>query len=82
MDALAGFASLLAKRGDHKSALQLLLICINHTSTVAETKARAGKLAAELKEKMTLEEIESARIFPRQAPSKRLQGIFWNRQLI
>ena len=63
IDALAGFASLLAKRGDHKSALQLLLICINHTSTVAETKARAGKLADELKEKMTWEEIESARIF-------------------
>ena len=63
MDALAGFASLVAKRGDHKSALQLPLICMNHTSTVAETKARAGKLAAELKEKMTLEEIESARIF-------------------
>jgi len=63
MDALAGFASLFAKRGEYKNALQLLLICINHSSTVAETKARAGKLADELKEKMTLEEIESARIF-------------------
>ena len=63
MHALAGFASLLAKRRDHKSALQLVLICINHISTVAEIKVQAGKPAAELKEKMTLEEIESAQIF-------------------
>ena len=74
---LTSFANLLARRGDHKRALPLLLICINHTSTAAETKARAGKLAGELKEKMTLAEIESARIFPRPARLKRLQGIFW-----
>ena len=60
---LTSFANLLARRGDHKRALPLLLICINHTSTAAETKARAGKLAGELKEKMTLAEIESAQIF-------------------
>jgi len=41
----------------------LLLICINHTSSVLATKVRAGKLARELKAKMTLEWIESARIF-------------------
>ena len=28
MDALFGFAGLLAKRGDHKNALQLLMICL------------------------------------------------------
>ena len=63
MDGLAGFARLFAKRGEYQNALQLLLICINPSSTVAETKACAGTLADELKEKMTLEEIESARIF-------------------
>ena len=63
MDALAGFASLLAKRGDHKNALQLLTICLNHSSTVAETKVRAKKLAAEVKARLTLHEIQSAEIF-------------------
>ena len=75
---LAGFANLLARRGDHKRALPLLLICINHTSTVAETKARAGKLAAELQEKMTLEGIESARIFWK--PSADLNLRVWDAQ--
>jgi hypothetical protein len=51
---LAGFANLLARRGEYKNALQLLLIRSNHSSTVAETKVRAGKLAGKLKEKMTL----------------------------
>ena len=63
MDALVGFASLLAKRGDHKNALQLLMICLNHSSTVAETKVRAEKLAAEAKVKLTLHEIQSAETF-------------------
>ena len=63
MDALFGFASLLAKRGDHRNALELLMICLNHPSTVAETKARAKKLAADVKEKLTLDEIQSAETF-------------------
>ena len=62
MDALVGFAGLLAKRGDHQKALQLLLICLDHSSTVAETKNRAGKLAAEVKEKLTAQEIESVKV--------------------
>jgi predicted ATPase/transcriptional regulator with XRE-family HTH domain/Tfp pilus assembly protein PilF len=60
MDALVGFASLLAKRGDHQNALQLLMICLNHSSTVAETKVRAERLAAEVRAKLTLHEIQSA----------------------
>jgi tetratricopeptide (TPR) repeat protein len=63
MDALFGFASLLAKRGDYRNALQLLMICLNHPSTVAETKGRAKKLAAEVKANLTLPEIESAETF-------------------
>lgn len=68
MDALAGFASLLAKRGEHQKALQLLLICLDHSSTVAETKGRAGKLAAEVKEKLTPQEIESVEVFVENYP--------------
>ncbi len=63
MDALVGFASLLAKRGDHKNALQLLMICLNHSSTVAETKVQAEKLAAEVKAKLPLDDIKSAETF-------------------
>ena len=62
MDALVGFARLLARRGEHQKALQLLLICMDHSSTVAETKARAAKLAAEVKEKLTPQEIESVKV--------------------
>ena len=75
---LAGFANLLAKRGDHKRVLPLLLICINHTSTVLATKVRAGKLAGELKEKMNLEWIQSARIFWK--PSADLNLRVWDAQ--
>jgi hypothetical protein len=62
MDALVGFASLLAKRGEHQKALQLLLICLDHSSTVAETIVRAEKLTAEVKEKLTPQEIESVKV--------------------
>jgi len=63
MDALVGFASLFAKRGAHKNALQLLMICLHHSSTMAETKVRAEKLITEVKAKLTLHEIQSAEIF-------------------
>jgi tetratricopeptide (TPR) repeat protein len=63
IDALVGFASLLAKRGELDTALQLLLISLKHPATIVETKVRAGKLAAEVKDRLTLEEIESAQIF-------------------
>lgn len=63
LDALVGLASLFAQRGEHENALRILLICIDHPSTVAETKVRAGKLAAQLKEKLSAEKFESARNF-------------------
>jgi len=62
MDALVGYASLLAKRMELKSALQLLLISLDHPATVAETTVRADALAVEVKAQMTPEEVESARI--------------------
>jgi predicted ATPase/Tfp pilus assembly protein PilF/DNA-binding XRE family transcriptional regulator len=62
MDALVGYASLLAKRRKFKLALPLLMISVNHPATVAETKARADVLAVKVKAQMTLEEVESARV--------------------
>ena len=80
MDALAGFASLFARRGDHQNALQLLLICLDHSSTVAETKARAAKLAAELKAEMTSEEIECAQLFAKENTFELLHMRYLGRQ--
>jgi hypothetical protein len=63
MDALVGLAGLMAKRGDLKSSLQSLLVSLNHPPTVAETRARAEKLAVQVTEKLTAEEIKSAHSF-------------------
>jgi predicted ATPase/transcriptional regulator with XRE-family HTH domain len=63
MDALVGFAGLLAKRREHRRALQLLLISIKHPATIAEIKVRAGTLADEVKAKLSPEEIDSAQTF-------------------
>jgi predicted ATPase/transcriptional regulator with XRE-family HTH domain len=63
MEALVGFASLLAKRGAYQHALPLLLISLDHPATIAETKVRAGKLADEVKANLTPQEIESAQTF-------------------
>jgi predicted ATPase/transcriptional regulator with XRE-family HTH domain/Tfp pilus assembly protein PilF len=62
MDALVGLASLLAKRGELKSALQLLIISLDHPATVAGTKFKADALAVQVKAQMTLEEVEAARV--------------------
>ena len=62
MDALVGYASLLAKRREFKSALPLLMISLDHPATVAETKVRADALAVHVKAQMTLEEVESVQI--------------------
>jgi len=63
IDALVGFAGLLAKRGDQQRALQLLLLSMNHPATISEIKVRAGKLADELKLQLSQEQIESAQNF-------------------
>jgi hypothetical protein len=60
MDALVGYASLLAKCREFKSALPLLLSSLDHPATVSETKARADTLAVKVNAKMMLEEVESA----------------------
>jgi len=68
MEAIVGIASAHAKHADHQYALQLLLICIDHPAIMQETRVRAEKMAAELKEKLTSKEIKSAKIFTKDNP--------------
>ena len=49
LEALAGFASLQAKRGDMEHALELLLIVLNHPASFQETKNRAAVCASNWK---------------------------------
>jgi len=59
LEALVGIASLRAKRGETQSALELLLIVLNHPACDQETKNRAEKLRAELETQLTPPEIET-----------------------
>jgi tetratricopeptide (TPR) repeat protein len=59
LNALIGLASLLAKRGEVKQALELLLIVMNHPASIQETRDRASHLRAELETQLTPLQIES-----------------------
>jgi len=59
LEALVGIASLRAKRGETQSALELILIVLNHPACDQETKNRASALQAELEAHLTLVEIEA-----------------------
>ena len=48
LEVLVGIASLRLKRGETQSALELLLIILNHPACDQDTKNRAEKLRAEL----------------------------------
>jgi predicted ATPase len=63
LESILGIAGVQAKHGDYPRALELLLIVTHHPAAIPKSKDRAGKLAAELKEKLTPGEIESAQIF-------------------
>ncbi len=60
LHALAGFASLQAKRGNTEHALELLLIVLNHPASVQDTKNRAAPLRAELEAQLTRQQVEAA----------------------
>ncbi|HEX9076593.1 MAG TPA: hypothetical protein VF932_12485, partial [Anaerolineae bacterium] len=60
LEALVGLASLQANRGDAQSALELLLIVLNHPASLQETKNRAEKLRLELEARLTPQQIEIA----------------------
>ena len=59
LDALVGLASLQAKQGDREHALELLLVVLNHPSSLQDTKNRAAQLRAELEALLTPSQIES-----------------------
>jgi len=58
LEALAGLASLQAKRGDIEPALELLLIILNHPASPQETRNRAAHLRAELEAQLTRQQVE------------------------
>jgi tetratricopeptide (TPR) repeat protein len=60
LEALVGLASLRAKKGDMQSALELLLIVLNHPASPQETKKRAGILRADLESRLTPQQIQAA----------------------
>jgi predicted ATPase/DNA-binding XRE family transcriptional regulator len=59
LEALVGLASLRGKRGETQSALELLLIILNHPACHQEIKNRASALQAELEAQLTPTEIEA-----------------------
>ena len=59
LEALAGLASLQAKRGNLEHALELLLIVLNHPASVQGTKDRATRLRTELEVQLTSQQIET-----------------------
>ena len=59
LEALAGLASLQAKRGDMEHALELLLIVLSHPASFQETKNRAAELRVELESHLTPQQIQA-----------------------
>jgi tetratricopeptide (TPR) repeat protein len=62
LEALVGFASLQAKQGDTKRALELLLLVLEHPASLQVTKNRAIALQAELEAQLPPAYIETIRI--------------------
>lgn len=60
LDVLVDIADLQAKRGNRSFALQLALYCIANSSALMKTKARAEKLAEELKVRITAHEPDAS----------------------
>ena len=58
LESLVGLASLQAKRGEMETALELLLIVLNHPASYQETRNRALQLRAQLEVQLTHQEIE------------------------
>ena len=58
LEALAGFASLQARRGNKEHAIELLLIVLNHPASLQATKNRASDLRADLEAQLSPAQIE------------------------
>jgi tetratricopeptide (TPR) repeat protein len=72
LESLVGIASLQAKQGDMERALQLLLIVLNHPSSIQDTKNRAAHLRMEVETQLTPSQIE---IIQTQAGEKTLESV-------
>jgi tetratricopeptide (TPR) repeat protein len=59
LDALAGLASLQARRGDKERALLLLLMVLSHPASPQETKDRADDLRASLQAQLAPAQVET-----------------------
>ena len=66
LDALVGLASLQAKQGDRKHALELLFMVLNHSASSQETKDYADHLRAELEAQLTPTQIEEIQAHARE----------------
>jgi len=66
LEALVGIASLRGKRGETQSALELLLIILNHPACDQEIQNRASVLHAELEARLTPTQIEVIRLHARE----------------
>lgn len=72
LDALVGIASLQAKQGNAEHALKVLLIVLNHSASLPETRNRAEQLHAELEAKLTRQQVEAVQT---RAQSATLEAI-------
>ena len=63
LDALVGIASLRAKRGETQSALELLLVVLNHPACDQEIKNRANSICAELVVQFTPTQIKTIQAY-------------------
>jgi len=62
LEAIAGLASLQAKRGNTEHALELLLFVLNHPASFQGTKNHATQLRAELEAQLTSQQVEAAQV--------------------
>lgn len=60
LEALVGLASLQAKQGNMEYALELLLVVLNHSASISDTKNRAAHLRTELEAQLTSQQVEAA----------------------
>jgi len=59
LEALVGIARLQAKQGHLENALEIILIVMNNSASVQETKDRAIHLQAEVEAQLTKPQIET-----------------------
>jgi predicted ATPase/transcriptional regulator with XRE-family HTH domain len=59
LESLVGMAGLKTKRGDMEQALELLLIVLNHSSSLKDTRDRAERLQRELEVQLTNQQVEA-----------------------